>query len=480
MSEAKLFQQGRTPEPERPGFFERSSRVLDKTIFFGLLAVIVLTAIPYGTVDAWWEAVFECAIFGLTAIWLFEVLLRGSWQVNRLFILLPLILITAYAFLQTAQLPSFLSNLGNQGAQHTLTIDTYQTHLTAVKTLALTLFLALLLLHTSSVGRFYWLVRVVIGVGLASAVFGILRQLLQLPGSTQPFILPFLGYGMGYGQFLSPNAFSYVVEMSLGLVLGLLLGGGVRRDHIAIYLAVTAVIWTALVLSNSRGGVLGMVCQSIFVLFVALSWYSARRLAREDGKKKWFSFIGSSSFVRPLLVVLIVATLLTGVLWMGGDRLAGKINQGNSDGTTRKEIWHSTWNLVKHNPWTGVGFGAYFLAIPEYQIGSGRTRIEQAHNDYLDLAANGGIVAIALSAWFIFMVIWRARSSLKSDDGYRRAACLGAMAGILSVGVHSLVDFGLQLTGIGVLFASLIVIAIADRKVDATATGRKSRRVDAS
>src|SRR6266566_5169577 len=91
---------------------------------------------------------------------------------------------------------------------------------------------------------------------LASALFGILRQLLQSPDSPSGFILPFLFFGMGYGEFLSPNVFAYLMEMAFGLLAGLMLGVGVRRDRILIYLAVALVVWTALVLSNTRGGIL--------------------------------------------------------------------------------------------------------------------------------------------------------------------------------------------------------------------------------
>jgi O-antigen ligase len=448
---------------------ERFAGVLDVVIFVCLLAVIVITLIPYGTVDPWWEAAFECAVLALTALWICEVLLRGNWQAKRLFILLPMAILTAYAFFQTVQLPEFIfsSPNGPLGPRRTLTIDRYQTHLTAVKMLVLTLFTGMLLLHTSSSKRFIWLVRVVIGVGLFSAVFGILRQLLQSPSSTQGFGLPFLYYGMGYGQFISSNAFAYVAEMSFALVLGLFLGGGVRRDRIPIYVAVAALIWTALVLSNSRGGILAMICQAIFILFVGLRWYFDHQGRRLDRKKAGPNFIGF--VVRTVVVLVIAATLIIGVVWMGGDRLAGKqANNQNYDGTTRSEIWHSTWNLVKQHPFSGVGFGAYFLAIPQFQAGSGRLKVEQAHNDYLDLAASGGVIAVGLALWFIGMIIWRARWSLKSADSYRRAGALGALGGLLSVSVHSFVDFGLQLTGIAVLCAALVVIVAADSRVEST------------
>jgi len=458
-------------EPQR-GFTMRSAKLLGRIIFAGLLTLIVFTAIPYGTVDQWFEAVFECAVFVLTAIWIFEALLRGSWQFNKVLILVPLMALTAYAFFQTVQLPGrfWVPANGSPVPQTSLTIDQYQTHLTAVKMLALTLFTALLLLHVSSRKRLQWLVHVVIGLGLASALFGIARQLLQSPDSLTGFALPFLYPRVGYGQFLSPNVFAFLAEMASALVMGLVLGGGVRRQHILIYLAIGLVIWAALVLSNSRGGILGFICQAVLLAFVGLSWFRSRRLAGETGREQrltipWFLPI------RILVILVMVVTLVVGVLWMGGERLASKLEDkdvanATTDGDTRKEIWQSTWQLIKHNPWTGVGFGAYFLAIPQYQSGSGRTKIEQAHNDYLDLAASGGVLAIILAAWFLGVIIWRARSSLRSADAFRRAAGLGAAAGMLSVSVHSLVDFGLQVTGIAVVALTLVVISVAEIAAD--------------
>lgn len=456
-------------EEPQLAFTKRSAKLLGQIIFVGLLAVIVFTAIPYGTVDAWFETVFECAVFALTAIWIFEVLLRGSWQVNKAMILLPMMVLTAYAFLQTVQLPGrFVPSNGSPIAQTSLTIDQYQTHLTAVKMLALTLFTALLLLHVSSRKRLRWLVHIVIALGLGSALFAIGRQLLQSPDSTIGFALPFLFPGVGYGQFLSQSVFAFLAEMASALVMGVVLGGGARRQHILIYLAIGLIIWAALVLSNSRGGILGFICQAVVLAFVGLSWFRSRRLAGETGRERftsrWFLL------VRILVILVMVVALVVGVLWMGGERLASKLDKdvatATTDGVTRKEIWQSTWRLIKHNPWTGVGFGAYFLAIPQYQSGSGRIKVEQAHNDYLDLAASGGVLAVILAAWFLGVIILRARSSLRSADAFRRAAALGAAAGMLSVSVHSFVDFGLQVTGIAVVALTLVVISVAEIAAD--------------
>lgn len=437
---------------------------LNRFVFAALLAVIPLSVIPYGTVDPWWESAFESFVFFLTAIWMFEVVLSRGWQIKRVSVLLPMIAITAYAFLQAVQWPP--AWLIKTSSQHMLSIDHYQTYLTARKTLALTLFFGMLLVHASSVQRLRWIVRMVIAVGLGSAAFGITRQFVQASDSTGGFILPFLFYGSGYGQFISPNAFAFLMEMTLGLLAGLVLGGGLRKNRLLIYLAIMTVVWTALVLSNSRGGLISLACQAIFVFFVGLNWYSERRLSRGNGPNKLISFIRGSKLVRAAAVVLVLATLSVGVLWMGGEDLTNKLQTSTmsqeGDGTTRVEIWRASWKLFKDRPWTGTGFGAYFLGIPQFELSSGRIRVEQAHNDYLDLAASGGVFGLVLSAWFVAMVLWNARFNLQNHRGYERAAVLGAASAALGVGIHSVVDFGLQLTGIAVVFAALIVVLVAE------------------
>jgi len=446
-------------------------RVIDSVVFFLLLSVIVLTIVPYGTAESWWEALFECVIFGITAVWVLKVLLAGKWEVGKLGLALPLVCLTLFAFAQIVVWPAWLTPSAlHLSSQHTLTIDRYQTYLTARKILALTVFFSLLLLHTSTPSRLRWLVRTIIGLGLASAIFGILRQLLQSPDSPTGFVLPFLFYKLGYGQFISHNDFAYLMEMTLGVIGGLLLGRGISRDRILICLSLIVPVWTALVLSESRGGVLSFVCETIFLTMVSLSWYSRRNLDGSEGaKRNILAFLQGSIVVRILVVGLMICTLLVGVFWMGGESFSARVQlMDTADpelGMTRRDVWQSGWQLIKHNPWTGTGFGTFYLAIPEYQKGTGTIRVEQAHQDYLDLAVNGGAVAVALAAWFLIMVFRGARVSLKSADAYRRAAALGATAGILSVCFHSFVDFGLQLTGIAVVFGALIVIAVADDRL---------------
>jgi O-antigen ligase len=456
----------------------RFARSLNAIVFWGLLMIIAVAVFPYGTVDPWWESVFECSVFGLTILWSVESIVRRDWQIRDASLLFPVIAITAFAFLQAVQLPP--KWLGFSGSQHMLSVDHYQTYLTARKTLALAVFFGLALAYVSTAKRLRWIVRAVIAVGLASAIFGILRQFLQTNEETGSFILPLLFYGTGYGQFISPNAFAYLMEMTLGLVAGIVLGGGIPRNRVLIYLAIMVIVWAALVLSNSRGGMLGLVCASVLLLFTALRWYSERRAARQNEPARWMVFLTTSKIVRIVIIVAMISILTAGVLWLGGDSLTNKIaanatlNSAKSDGATRGEIWKASWRLFKSNPWTGAGLGSYYLGITQFEIASGRIKLEQAHNDYLDLAASGGLVGLILGGWFLGSICWRARKHFNVRRNYQRSAALGAAAGMLSVAVHSFVDFGLQLTGIAVVFLSLAVILIAN--VPSENRERKRRR----
>ena len=116
---------------------------------------------------------------------------------------------------------------------------------------------------------------------------------------------------------------------------------------------------------------------------------------------------------------------------------------------------------------TGVGFGGYWTAIAQFHDASGDSTPQQAHNDYLELWASGGPIALGLFGWFVFAVIKRARRQLRSLDPFRRAACFGALAGLFTLGIHSFVDFGLHTTVNALVCMVLVVIATVEYKHEA-------------
>jgi putative inorganic carbon (HCO3(-)) transporter len=131
------------------------------------------------------------------------------------------------------------------------------------------------------------------------------------------------------------------------------------------------------------------------------------------------------------------------------------------------DIWRATVELIKDHPLVGVGFGGYWTAIPQYHNASGAYTPQQAHNDYLEIMASGGVIGFALFLWFVVLLLNRARKVLLDGDPLRRAACLGAVVALFGVAVHSLFDFGLHITINSALFVALVVIATVEVPAEA-------------
>jgi O-antigen ligase len=116
--------------------------------------------------------------------------------------------------------------------------------------------------------------------------------------------------------------------------------------------------------------------------------------------------------------------------------------------------------------------GGYWVAIPGYHNASGTLVPQEAHNDYLELLASGGIIGAAIGIWFCLLLFKRTWSSFRSPSRFRRAASFGAALGIVGVGVHSLFDFGLHIIVNALVFIALIVIATTDVKDEDTLDGK--------
>ena len=448
---------------------DRVARLLDPVIFFSLLALIPLTAVPYGTVEPWWEALFECAVFTLGLLCLIEGLLGGRWCVMGGRLLLPPLALIVFALLQTLPFGGTAAVENPREVWRAVSADPYQTRLFACKLFALALAGGLLMRYTSSRRRLHVLICVIIGVAAASALFGILRQTAQ--GDEPSFILTYLQPGTGYGQFINRNHFAFLMEMALGLMLGLIAGGGVQRKRLLVYLAAVLPVWMALMLSNSRGGVLSMLSQMIFLALLLSVMPRPRKSAEYDGDRAFGSLrrLGGSVVVRAVLIVCLVGAMTAAVVLVGGDPLASRLETAPrelSARTGRLGIWEATWQLTKANRIIGVGFAGYRTAITEYYDYSGDQTLQQAHNDYLELLASGGLIGGALGAWFLIVLIRRAREQLRSTNTFHRAACLGALTGLFGVAVHSLVDFGLHITVNALVFTSLVVILASDESAE--------------
>ena len=437
--------------------------LLDRVIFYGLIVLIILTAIPYGTVAPWSRAIFECAVFFLTLLWIIQGFLAGSWGVVNTRLIIPMAALVILAILQSfvwSQVDWAGSRVG-----YSLSADPFESWIFVLRTAALILAAVLLIRFTSSRKRLGILVHAIIGVAIASALFGIARQAMQ---HTPGFFLPRLRPSIGYAQFINKNHFSFLIEMAMGLVIGVAFMRGRRQERIPVYLAALLAMWAALVLSVSRGGLMAMSAQVVFAALLFLNSRRSRKAKTPDAGPGRFAWTRSLP-VKMVMAGALVAIVVAGIAWLSGDQLAAGVESAAAEiagvdrtelheGARRRDIWRASWLMFKAHPIAGAGLGGYWAEVPRYHEASGVTTPQQAHNDYLELLASGGIVGAGLFVWFAISLIKQARQNFRSSEGFQRAASLGAMVGLAGVGVHSIVDFGLHITINGLVFVALLAI----------------------
>lgn len=442
-----------------------------RVVFGALLAVLALAAVPYGSVEDWWTALFQCAAFALGIVWAVDDGRRRGLSVRGVPLVAPLLCLLLFAYVQTLPLLAAPPpSPPDEFARKTVSADPFATWQFVLLLASLVLFGQLLLRYTSDEGRVRALVLTVVGVGVASALFGIARQFAQ--AAEVGFILPHLERGRGYGQYVNRNHFAYLMEMSLGLVLGLAAGSRRDRERLAAYVALAALLSVALVLSNSRGGVFSMAGQFLFFFLVADFSRPGETAAESKGRRRGRGVKGRGwrrLAARATLAGLLLSVAAGLVVVVGGDRLAARLESlpneaaageaGQRLNVSRAEIWRATWRLIKEHPVAGVGFGGYGVAVSKYHDASGELVPEKAHNDYLELLASGGVVGLALGVWFAAAFFAAARRSLRASPPALRPARLGALTGICGVAIHSAVDFGLHLTANALVFTALAVIA---------------------
>ena len=138
--------------------------------------------------------------------------------------------------------------------------------------------------------------------------------------------------------------------------------------------------------------------------------------------------------------------------------------------SVRLTLWRDSARLIAAHPLTGVGAGAWEVAIPRYQTQDRALETDYyAHNETLQLLAEygllGGAVGVALlvyltrAAW----VTWRLRHRVDQAEGPWRVTALAAVAALLLV---SQLGFALRLACTGALWALCLgLLAASDLRL---------------
>ena len=139
-----------------------------------------------------------------------------------------------------------------------------------------------------------------------------------------------------------------------------------------------------------------------------------------------------------------------------------------------------TLEIIKAHPYVGTGLGAFGVIYTRYDTRNGLFRLEQAHNDYLQVLSDGGIIGAVLALSFVVLLFYFALKRARSKDNFRRAVALAGLSGCFAVLVHSFFDFTLHTTSNALLFLAMAAMATLDGRVEEVSRRRRRRSSSSS
>ena len=133
----------------------------------------------------------------------------------------------------------------------------------------------------------------------------------------------------------------------------------------------------------------------------------------------------------------------------------------------RFALWESTMAMIEEHPLLGVGWGAYFLAYPDYNffIQEEGVLIFHAHNMYLNMLAEVGIpggMAFLLAFFAQGILCWR--NYRHGNDSFTKSMGLGGVLMVMALSVISMGDHVLFSRSVSFCFWSLSALCVSGRK----------------
>lgn len=423
---------------------------LSKVAFFLICTIIVFTTLAYGTVHQPTLALFYFFIAGLLLIWAIDCLKSGEFRFSGNVLQVPLFALAAYGLIQIIPFGTYAEAGGINDIPRTISIQPFATQVTSLHLLALCVFFSVTLVYLDSAKRLRKLVTFIIVFGFIYAFYAILQSVLS---PTKIYGIYGHRFATPFGSFVNRHNFAAFMEMAVSMPLGLLFVGAVRRDKKLLYVVAVTLMTSALLLSGSRGGLVALIAEIILLIILTTGTQGSKRFR-----------------LKAALSLFLAAAAVGGAIFVGGDTSLTRFAETASSGdisSNRFHIWDVTLKIISHNLPFGTGLGAYTQAYTQFDTLSGQDLVEQAHNDYLQMLADAGLIGLIIGCLFLFWFFREGINNTRSSNTFRRGVAVGALAGCFAILIHSMFDFVLHITAISVMFLSLMALLVsAGRRFD--------------
>jgi tetratricopeptide (TPR) repeat protein len=495
---------------------------LDRAFLIGLAVLVVFSPIAIGSVNPWAFGIVEMIIFGLIIVWMACLAAQGAARSfpGLRSLLIPAALFIALIIFQLLPMPAAIGRMLSPATYRLYAIslpgwpysDAYPlspavaSHkevlpsapafldpvwrwrpiaiapsLATVAALKLLSYIALFFVvvwyplradrHSRMERRFCRrMLKIVLVTGLIVGCIGLVERAFW-NGAILWFYVPY-DWGQprpesvprATGPFVNPDHFAAYLNLILPMALAGMLSYSFlsrwrssRAPFRLFCLAAASVLTSAIALSLSRGGwIAGLLATSIVVWGASLAYRSERR----DRSGIWLR-------VPAVLWVGLMLCLVAGAAFYevpaAPTAVDARLEQtvADPDFSSRIGYWRDALAIVRDFPVFGVGLGCFQDVFPRYQSPPWQqASVREAHNDYIELAADTGIMGFGLALWFCIAAAVRLRRGLKELPDEHLLVAFALLGGLAAMGLQEFFDFPLQIPANAVLFTILLGIAV--------------------
>lgn len=460
-------------------------RIYHNILDAAIISLIVFTPFAFGAVHIWAYTISEIIIFLLLILFAIKYFFFAELFIEKalkpLYIALLLVLllvvfqliplpqnivrflspgIVKYLDVYNNVIPGF-SELGSLP----LSVYPHATRISLVKLFAWFGIFVIMLQEVKEKERIQKYILLILAVAFLEALYGLFAYF-----SKSDSILWYkrvMGWSRASGTFVNSNHFVFYLSICGLLGLGYFLSffrekskGRINLKYLIIdfldssksfkqvmILIMLLTIFLGIIFSLSRMGIFSFIIAVLFMIFFLLV----------KGQKKARNIIA---------VFFLLGVILS--LWYGVMPLEERIYytvERRVD--SRTEVWKATLALIRDFPVVGSGMGTYENIFRHYQPENiGIVIFAQAHNDYLDLLSNLGILGfifvISGIGYFLYLlVLFRGRRK----NPFSKGVAFGGSAVILYAALHSLADFNLQIPANAINLLIIMALAFNSTKI---------------
>jgi len=281
---------------------------------------------------------------------------------------------------------------------------------------------------------------VLMAVGASATLLACVAFAHKIAGATHVFGVyePVYASSRLLAPIMNENHLGGFMAMACPILLGLTLDAKGPERRVAWALCAGACAIAGL-LSFSRAGIIALVLG----VAVFLGAYVVR-LHRSDASV-------TRSRAVPMIAAAAFGTMLIAGIF-GGSNLARELSYTHNL-TSKLEAAQAALPVIASHPITGVGRGGFSAAfVGEH---GAQKRFYQPENLLVQWTSEWGLV---ISLVLLAVIVWSIGRAFRLR---RSGAHLGALAGLVAMGIHELADFSLEVTGIAVVAAATLG-AVAD------------------